>query len=122
MSPGAACPSSRIGSDSVSPSGRSRAVGSRAWTSTSTWPRCTAIRTSSLAACRPSLVLGQLVPDGQGRLHRALRHLLQCLRQAKDRRERRGRGLDEAATEPLDLLRDGWCQRMASVQGSACGA
>ncbi len=47
------------------------------------------------------------MPDSQGRLHGALRHLLQRVRQAKDRRERHGRGLDEAATEPLDLLCDG---------------
>src|SRR5215510_9245518 len=54
-----------------------------------------------------SPVLDQLVPDGQGRLHRALRHLLECLWQAKDGRERRGRRLYEKAAEPVDLLRDG---------------
>jgi hypothetical protein len=54
-----------------------------------------------------SPLLGQLVPDSQGRLHRTLRHLLQRLWQAKYRRERRGRRLDEEATESLNLLCDG---------------
>src|SRR5215831_14091888 len=54
-----------------------------------------------------SPVLGQLVPNGQSRLHGALRHLLQCLWQAKDGREQRGRGLDEEASKPLDFFRDG---------------
>ena len=51
-------------------------------------------------------VLGQLVSDGQGRLHRALRHLLQRLWNAKDSRERCGRVLENEASESLDLLRE----------------
>src|SRR5437667_8376963 len=63
------------------------------------------LRAWLLAVWSPGL--DHLVPDGQGRLHRALRHLLQRLWQAKDGRERRGRGLYDKAAEPVDLLRDG---------------
>jgi hypothetical protein len=62
-----------------------------------------------LWAWRPAVqspVLGQLVPDSECRLHRALRHLLQRLRQAKDGCERHGRGLGKATTKPLNLLCD----------------
>jgi hypothetical protein len=63
-------------------------------------------RWAGLPAIR-SPVLSQLVPEGESRLHGALRHLLQRLRQAKDSRERRGYGLYDQTTESLDLLRDG---------------
>ena len=104
MSPGAACPSSRMGSDSVSPSGKSRAVGLLAWHIHQHLAKMHGhphYRTGLPPVRGPGLC--ELVPDRQGRLHGALRHLLQRLWNAKDGHDRRWRRLHDDASKPAEF-------------------